>query len=317
MASQIWVKSYPYTKEIFALTDLGKKNISMEVFFSADMKLNEECAKICKNEFPNWGVELFVYQGEEKRQIRIIYDMFSSDKNIAKISLDYFNSALELAEKYGAQHLQLDAGNYKGRLGEDINKRKEEFIKQRLSFLKSLKNKGIKTEIFYENGIPMDDHKIDEITGSPLFTCIGHNLSDFGEKSLPLEYDVAHHAITLDLYTRAKEFGLQLTKQEKGLVKKIKEMGITKTLIEEIKNKKIYFTHLGNAQPFKLLTKTDVSEGVSSYDLLDLKQILPILMNISENITPEVGEQTGDFEKRPYLRKWVNALQTGNYDEVL
>ena len=87
--------------------------------------------------------------------------------------------------------------------------------------------------------------------------------------------------------------------------------------MQELRDKEIYFTHLGNAQPFKLLTKTDVSEGISSYDLLNLKQILPVLLEKSENITPEVGEPDGDFKARPYLRKWVKALQNKDYSEVL
>ncbi len=319
MKPQIWVKSYSFLKEISTLSDLGKEGVGIEVFLGQDTQVNEECARICRNEFQNWGVELFVYQDEEKRASKVIYDIFSPNKEIAKISSSYFHSALGLAEKWGAQHLQLDSDDgYIGRPEEDINKKKQEFIQKRLKFLESLKSQRIKTKILYENTIPIDDHNLDEVTNLPIFSCIGHNLSDFGKNGLPLEYDIAHHAVALDVYTKAGEFNFPLTEQEKGLVRRIREKDITSVIIEELQEKeRIYFVHLSNAQPFRLLTKTDVSEGNSNKDLLDLRRILPVLSERSENIAPEVGEPAGDFKTRPYLRKWVKALQTGNYQEVL
>lgn len=302
---KIWVKSYPYPQEIAALADLGKQDVGIEVFLGGDMLVNEECTKICSNEFPRFGIELFVYQNEEKRKPGIIYDIFSPDKTISSISKGYFWSNLELAERHGAEHLQLDANNgYQGRPGQDINARKQEFIQQRLEFLESLRKAGLSTRVLYENTYPIDDH-----TPEPVFSCIGHNLSDFGVNGLPLEYDLAHHAVALDVYSKADQFSFPLTEQERGLATRVREKGMTDVIVEELQGvPEIYFTHLGNTTGFALLTKTDESIG-SRGELINLERILPILMKKTLNITPEVGEPTGDFKKRPYLREWVKKLK--------
>ena len=48
----------------------------------------------------------------------------------------------------------------------------------------------------------------------------------------------------------------------------------------------------------------------SDENIFDLEQILPVLMNRSENIAPEVGDN--DFVARPNLKAWVKKLQEMN-----
>ena len=69
---QLWVKSYPYPNEVAALADLGQQDIGMEIFLGGDSKKNDECMKICQDNYPKTGIELFFYHGEEKRQREVI-----------------------------------------------------------------------------------------------------------------------------------------------------------------------------------------------------------------------------------------------------
>ena len=88
-------------------------------------------------------------------------------------------------------------------------------------------------------------------TQAQIFSCSGHSLSDFRKGGLPLEYDVAHHAIALDVYGRADEFGFPLTDDEKELARRVKEVGITQVILEELDTlPEIYFTHSSNASKF-------------------------------------------------------------------
>lgn len=298
---RIWVKGYPYVKEVKALADLGKQGAGMEIFLSDEnAKSNNECIDICKAEYPVWGAELFVYLGEVKRKPSIIYDPASPDRKIRELSRSYLFSSLELAAGQGAQHLQLDGNDgYRGKPGEDINAKKSRIIEERKQLLEEIAKRFPNIKVLFENTIPIDD-----CSSELVFSCAGHNLSDFSRFGLPLEYDLNHHAIALDVYSRAEEFGFHLNEEEKELADSVRKLGITATILKQLgRQEDIYFVHFCNATPFSLGKKT----GAEEEGLLDLEEIVPVLVSKSQNITPEVGDD--DFIARPNLRGWVKRLQ--------
>ena len=305
MKPQLWVKSYPYPKEVQALADLGAQNVGMELFLGGNTDKNEECIRICNDNYPRLGIELFCYQDEEKGKGEIIYNPLSTDQAVKQLSRNYLFGALELAIKYGATHLQLDGNDgYIARPGQIITAATiTEAIERKKSLLTEIAERFDNFPVYFENTFPIDDHAPEFI-----FSVTGHRLSDFYEKGLPLEYDVAHHAVALDIYNRADQFNFPLTNEEIQLAEKVRQVGITAVILEDLqKIPQIYFTQLSNATPFALLHKPDTPAEDSSGLMVDLEAVLPTLMTKSLNITPEVADK--DYVQRPNLRNWITMLQ--------
>lgn len=301
---KIWVKSYPFPREVKSLSDLGRKEIGMELFLGEDWKANEECLNISRNEFPEIGIELFCYRGEERRERDVIWDPISPNPELRRQSRYYLFKAMEAASRYGAKHLQMDGGDgFRWRPGQEIGRYKEKLLQQKRDLIAELGAGFPNVRVLFENTFAVDDNSV-----VPIFSCVGHNLSDFtvGE-GLPLEYDIAHHAVAFDTYSRASQFGFPLNEREKYLARRVREVGLTDALLGELQTiPQIYFSQFSNPKRFTLLGQKPIDE---SY-LLELNRVLPLLIERSENINPEVGDT--DFEKRPYLRSCVAALQEGN-----
>lgn len=305
MKPNLWVKSYPFPKEVAALTDLGREGIGMEIFLGGNQEKNEECLRICQDAYPHFGIELFCYQDEEKGKGDVIYNPLSADPAIQEVSCGYLFHALDLAQRYGATHVQLDGNDgYTTKPGESIQPEMIKFaLEKKKGLLAELKQRYGDLPIYFENTFPIDDHAPELV-----FSLTGHRLSDFWEQGLPLEYDIAHHAIALDIYRRAGQFNFPVTEEEKRLAQRVIEGGITQTIIEDLNHiSEIYFTHLGNATPFALQTKADVIPDEPERALVDLEQVLPVLLQKSLNITPEVADK--DYVQRPNLRAWIKRLQ--------
>ncbi len=300
----LWVKSYPYPPEVSALTDLGAQDVGMEIFLGSNVDKNEECLRICRDSYPRFGVELFCYQDEEKGRSDIVYDPCSLNDDIRRLSRSYLFSILELAVKYGASHLQLDGNDGYVSSVDSFNQRNTlPTIQQKKDLLLEIRARFGDIPIYFENTIPIDDHAVNFS-----FSLTGHRLSDFWREGLPLEYDIAHHAIALDVYSRASEFGFPLTFEEEELGRQVRKSGITAVFLDELQRfPSIYFTHLGNAMRFSLGVKSDVIPDNPDEALLDLDRVLPLLMEKSLNITPEVQDK--NYVKRPNLRSWIARLQ--------
>ncbi len=302
---QLWVKSYPFPKEVQALTDLGAQNIGMEIFLGSSVEKNEECLKICKDSYPRFGIELFCYHDEEKRKAEVIINPLSPNVSVREMSRSYLFAALDLAKRYGATHLQLDGNDgYQARPGQLIDESViQAAIDRKKGLLTEIKDKYGDFPVLFENTFPIDDHSPESI-----FSVTGHRLSDFYRRGLPFEYDVAHHAVALDVYSRAEQFNFPVTDEERKLGQRVREIGMTATIIEDLKNvPKIYFTQLSNATPFALLNKPDTPTAGDSGVMVDLEAILPSLMAKSRNLAPEVADT--DYVGRPNLRSWIKRLQ--------
>jgi len=300
---KIWVKSYPFPKEVTALADLGAQDIGMEIFLGSSAEKNEECLKLCRDHYPRVGVELFVYQDKGKGDV--IYDPLSMDRTLRELSRGYLFRALYLAIKYGATHLQLDGNDGFKKLGQAISSEDiREAIERKKGLLAEIKKQYDGLPIYFENTVPIADNASELV-----FSLTCHRLSDFWKEGLPLEYDPAHHAIALDVYSRASEFNFLLTAEEDYLAQRVRDVGITRVLLDDLDNiSEIYFTHLGNASKFTPRTKCDVIPQEPEKALVDLERVLPVLMEKSRNITPEVADK--DYVQRPNLRAWISRLQS-------
>lgn len=302
---KIWVKSYPFIKEVEALKDI--KADGMEVFLSDDKQKSEEVLKCCSHNYPRVGIELFVYEDEHKGKCDLIYDVFSEDSTIKEKSKKYLLNSLELAAKHNCTHLQIDSNDgYRGRPRQDMTSQKQKLLKSRKELLEKL-HKEFQIPIYFENGFMVDDHSKEII-----FSSFGHNILEFARQGIPLVYDLAHHAIALDMCSRAEEFGLCLNQEEEKFVKEVREKTMNQVLLDQINQiPGFYFTHFDNASRFELGgQKPDTAPENSDENIFDLEQILPVLMNRSENIAPEVGDN--DFVARPNLKAWVKKLQEMN-----
>ncbi|HLD00145.1 MAG TPA: hypothetical protein VJC39_00195, partial [Candidatus Nanoarchaeia archaeon] len=299
---QLWVKSYPYPNEVAALADLGQQDIGMEIFLGGDSKKNDECMKICQDNYPKTGIELFFYHGEEKRQREVIVDPLSNNPNLSKLSRDYLFESLDLALKYKATHLQLDGGTYIAGPGSLMGEKEVlKAISDKKELLAEIKQRYGDFPIYFENTFPINEKK-------PIFSLTGHRMSDFWKLGLPLEYDIAHHAVALDIYSRAEEFNFPLNEEEKNLARKVKNVGITAVILEELEHfPEIYFTQLSNAQHFSFDIKPDVSPEDQTKALISMDNIIPVLLAKSLNVAPEVEDK--DYVERPNLRAWVKNIQ--------
>src|SRR3989338_310097 len=301
---RLWVKSYPFPKEVLALADLASQDIGMEIFLGGNFEENQECVKICRDSYPRWGVELFCYQGEEKRKAEVIYDPLSPDRAVRELSRSYLFNALDLALKYGASHLQLDGNDgYRTKLEPMVDSKDIVVaIKRKKGLLLEIREQFGEFPIYFENTIPIDLH------APSLMSLTGHRLSDFWKQGLPLEYDLAHHALALDIYTRAHELWFPLTEEETSLGQRVKEVGITGVILEDLALfPEIYFAHLSNAARFSVGTKSDITPEDPTQSLIDLVKVIPVLIRKARNITPEVEDK--EYIQRPNLRQWIKKLQ--------
>jgi hypothetical protein len=295
MKPKIWVKSYPRPREIVALGDLNSDGI--ELFLDEDTRKSEECLRIATGSYPHVAVELFEYYNIRGRPIA--YDIFAEEESTRERSRDYLNSLIWLAHKYNATHLQLHLSDgYRFKPGNDLERGRRETLARFKDYFRNLHSP---IQIFFENVIVLASHSEDVRINST-----GHCLSDFDD-DLPLEYDLSHHALALELYSRADEFGLGLSEEEQRLARSVKEKGITAALLEEIRKRKFYFVHFDNASSFRLNTRSDTSPQDQRDAILDLDTVLPELISRSSNITPEVDDE--DYIERPNLKEWIRRLQ--------
>ncbi len=295
---EIWVKSYPIPEQITALANVGADGI--ELFLDDNYIKSKGCLKIAKDNYSKIGIELF----DSKRigNQNIFYNFFSKDKEVMEISLFYLLNTIDLANQFNASHIQLNMND--GYIFGPNDKMALEDRRERiLRFKEFIKNLGSRTKIpfYFENIFPISDQHANIRISS-----IGSNLNDF--KDIPLEFDLAHYALTLNIYSRAKEFGFILNNDEKQLAKEVAEKGINAVIISHLKQiDRLPFVHFDNASRFEIGKKCDTNPENKGDRLLNLEEILPLLLEKAEKITPEVSAK--DYVSRPNLRKWIKKLQ--------
>jgi len=153
----IWVKSYPYPKEIESLTDLNADG--MEVFLSDDKKTSDDILKLCNNNYPRVGVELFHYEDEHKGGRDLIYDPISDNPQTREKSREFLFNSLELSAKHGCTHLQLDGNDgYRGNYDESVKSQKERVVDLKRALLSEIDSKGYGVPVYFENTFTIDDN---------------------------------------------------------------------------------------------------------------------------------------------------------------